>query len=125
MSETLDETYAELRELLSRHAEGWAVDDAGDASYGLKGKNPTEFRGREQKDGMFFASTARRKNSIVFYFFPIYTHPNRFDTISDELRKALKGKSCFHFTKPDADRFAELDAMLARGRALYDAEGVV
>jgi hypothetical protein len=63
----------------------------------------------------FFASVRVRSKSIAFYFMPIYEYPELLDAISDGLKKKLKGKSCFHFTKPDPTLLAELADLVEQG----------
>ena len=71
----------------------------------------------------FFASTQFRSKSVAFHFMPIYEYPALLDDISDELKKKLKGKSCFHFTKPDPVLLAELANLVEVGFLHIDEHG--
>ena len=57
--------------------------------------------GKKEYDGMFFSAAKIQGGFTGFYFFPIYTHPGEFKDIPAELKKCLKGKSCFHIKKLD------------------------
>ena len=70
-------------------------------------------------DGMYFASVAERKGATVLYFFPIYTHPKAFVGISADLKKSLKGKSCFHFKALEPKLAAAVRDMVKAGLAIY------
>lgn len=71
----------------------------------------------------FFACAQVRSKSIAFYFMPIYEYPELLNTISDDLKKKLKGKSCFHFTKPDPTLLAELADLVEQGFLRIDENG--
>lgn len=72
-------------------------------------------------DGMYFASVAKRKDSMAFYFFPLYMQPDIEKAIPN-LKKYLKGKTCFHFKKATDINTTEMDLMLAEGvRVLKEA----
>ncbi len=76
-------------------------------------------------DGMYFASARIQKNFVGFYFFPIYTHADEFADIPPEIRKCLKGKSCFHIKKDDDELFGQIEAMLDKGYDHYQSIGWV
>ena len=71
----------------------------------------------------FFASTVFRSKSVAFHFMPIYEYPTLLDGVSEELKKKLKGKSCFHFTKPDPVLLAELANLVETGYLHIDEHG--
>lgn len=73
----------------------------------------------QKRQGVFFASVIEAEKDTAFYFFPIYTHPDRFEDISAPLRKKMTGKSCFHITKADPELLQEVAGMLERGREIY------
>lgn len=76
----------------------------------------------KEVDELFFASTMIQKNFVGFYFFPIYTHPYEFKNISQELKKCLKGKSCFHIKKLDDNLEKQIRKLLEDGFELYKKE---
>jgi len=81
--------------------------------------NKRVMQGNQKVSGHYFASLIPKPKDIRFYFFPIYTHPNKFDWISLEMRKCLKGKSCFHFKTLDKGLQDELLQMINKGVETY------
>lgn len=74
---------------------------------------------------MFFGAVQLMKGHVGFYLMPIYVHPPLLEGISPELRKRMKGKSCFHFKSVDEKLLAELAELTAAGMAYYEAEGLL
>ena len=79
----------------------------------------------KQLDGMYFASAKILGGFVGFYFFPIYTHPKEFVNIPAEIRKCLKGKSCFHIKKLDKTLESQIKDMVKQGYDLYKKNGWV
>jgi hypothetical protein len=79
-------------------------------------------QGRKEVDGFYFGSIIPKPGDIRLYFFPIYTHAKKYDWISGDMRKCLKGKSCFHFKKLDRPLRLELEKMIKLGIDLYREE---
>jgi len=48
---------------------------------------------------VFFGAVQIRKSYVAYHLYPVYTHPELLDDISDSLRKRMQGKSCFNFKK--------------------------
>lgn len=81
-------------------------------------------QGRQKVDGFFFASLVPKPKDIRFYYFPLYTDPGAFE-LSAELKKMLKGKSCFHIKKLDIDLISEIRDMIAKGVEIYAAKDLI
>lgn len=75
-------------------------------------------QGKQQVDGYYFASTVLKPKDVRLYFFPIYTDPELY-TLSPDLQKMLKGKSCFHLKGLTPAVQAELQEMMAVGLRRY------
>ncbi|SRR5258708_7852576 len=90
----------------------------------LMGNKPVPY-GYDKKivPGMYFASVAQRKDSVAFYFFPIYYKTDQYKKIAPTLLKCLKGKTCFHFKKEDQVIKKELDALLKLGMKAWEDQG--
>lgn len=73
-----------------------------------------------KKDKLWFASIIVQRNYLGFYFMPVYSHPELLLKVSPELRKTLKGKSCFHITKLNEEGAKEITKLLKEGFKLYD-----
>ena len=80
--------------------------------------------GKQKVDGFFFACVVPKEKDVRLYFFPIYTHVNEY-ALSPELKKSLKGKSCFHFKKLTPETEAELNNMIERGVKLYIQDNLI
>jgi hypothetical protein len=81
-------------------------------------------QGKQKVDGYYFGSVVPKTTDIRLYYFPIYTHPAEFAP-SDELKKCLKGKSCFHIKKLSPELEKEISEMVSKGVSLYDKDGLI
>lgn len=82
-------------------------------------------QGRKKVNGFYFASIVPKPKDIRLYYFPIYTHVKKFAWISPELRKCLKGKSCFHIKKLEKSLEQELAEMIKVGVEMYARENLI
>ncbi len=62
------------------------------------------------------------KAMVTFYSMPFYTHPAEFE-LSPEMKKRLKGKSCFYIKDAAPETISELDGIIAKGVEIYRREG--
>jgi hypothetical protein len=92
-------------------------------NYQLIGNKPVPY-GYNKKiiPGMFFASIGHAKDSVTFHFFPSYMNTGLKET-APSLYKYLKGKTCFHFRKPEEVNEKELNALLKKGAAAWKKAG--
>jgi len=114
--------FEKVRTLVAKYSENMDVRSDTDKNYGLYGKKTVTAYNKEV-EGMYFASAVVNKNFIGSYFFPIYTHPQEFGKVAPELKKCLKGKSCFHIKTEDEEVLAQIDKILDQGYQLYKKEG--
>ncbi len=93
--------------------------------YELIGNKPVPY-GYNKKiiPGMFFAAVAQRKDSVAFHFYPCYMNAD-LKKSAPSLYKYLKGKTCFHFRKPEEVNEKELNALLKKGAAAWKKAGYV
>lgn len=91
----------------------------------LIGNTPVPY-GYDKKiiPGMYFASIAQRKDSVAFYFFPAYMHPELSET-APTLFKCLKGKTCFHFKKESDIDEKEFIALMKKGVQAWTKSGYI
>jgi hypothetical protein len=82
-------------------------------------------QGKQKVDGFYFSSVVPKPTDIRLYFFPIYTHASEFESISENLRKCLKGKSCFHIKKMDTDLENDIRFMIQKGAVLYEKDNLI
>jgi hypothetical protein len=61
------------------------------------------------------------KAYVSFHLMPIYMNPKLQATISPELKKRMRGKSCFNFTSVDPGHIAELKKLIKAGFEEFQA----
>jgi hypothetical protein len=100
-----DAAYAELRNILAKHARKLNVvkDDAN--TYCLESKKPM------YKDHPMMFGAVMKKSYVSFHLVPLYLMPELTKSISPELKKRMQGKACFNFRKPEPELFKELVAL--------------
>ena len=86
--------------------------------YHLYGNNLVSLFGKKPQK-TYIAGVIQQKNYVSFYFSPIYSHPNEFKNISPNLKKTLKGKSCFNINNLTPQIQKELEELLKRGIDKY------
>lgn len=64
-----------------------------------------------------------KKNYVSAHLIPVYAFPELIDGASEPLRKRMQGKSCFNFKKMDEALLSELEGLVDRGVARFEAEG--
>tara|TARA_R110002050_G_scaffold136928_1_gene260244 strand:- start:3383 stop:3754 length:372 start_codon:yes stop_codon:yes gene_type:complete len=80
-------------------------------------------QGKQKVDGFYFASIMPKPKDVRFYFFPLYTHVDAF-TLSPDLQKMLKGKTCFHIKQLNDDLKVEIRAMIESGVKIFQEQGL-
>lgn len=89
----LPATFDRLRQILEPHLGATTVVTDEPGSVYLQ-------TGPDDKPEMF-AAVSVKTSSVAFHYMPVYRRPALLDAISPDLRKRLKGKSCFHFRRAD------------------------
>lgn len=79
-------------------------------------------QGKKKVDGIYFATVLPKPKDIRFYFFPVYTHTALLEHLSTPLKKALKGKSCFHIKKLDKDQIDALRNLIGESVKAYQKD---
>jgi len=82
-------------------------------------------QGKKKVDGIYFASVVPKPKDVRFYFFPTYTHKEKLGELPENLKKALKGKSCFHIKKMDDDFQQNLKELVDKSIELYKNDGLL
>ncbi len=122
--ETRKDIYDKLKKALEKHSPPMvASGNSSNLSYQLIGNKPVPY-GYDKKiiPGMFFAAVAQRKDSVTFHFFPCYMNA-KMSEVAPTLYKYLKGKTCFHFKKPEQVNEKELNALLKAGAKAWEKAG--
>ena len=84
----------------------------------LYGNKEISLFGKKPKK-TYIAGTIQQKNYVSFYLTAIYSHSDLFKNISPDLKKYLKGKSCFNFNKLTQDILQEIEDVLKLGINKY------
>lgn len=112
-----------LRGLLSKHIPPLQVRKDNASVFEVAGTKEA-MQGKQKVAGFYFASIVPKPKDIRLYYFPIYTHVDCF-SISPELKKCLKGKSCFHIKSLSKSQLSEIDNMIARGVEIYHTNDLI
>lgn len=112
-----------LRNILRQYVPPLKIRTNTEGSFEVAGTKET-MQGKLKVDGFYFASVVPKEKDVRLYYFPIYTHATDFN-ITDNLKKCLKGKSCFHFKKLDESLEKEISEMVKKGISIYKKEGLV
>jgi hypothetical protein len=119
----LEPVLARAKALLAPYEKHFTLRGEGGMNCGLYSVKKIEALGRTY-DEMFFAGVRMNKGAVGFYFMPIYTHEKEFK-LSPELKKLLKGKSCFHLKKLHEETERQLADLLKQGFECYKKAGWV
>lgn len=123
MKSDLKEIEITIKELLTSNEPSLRVRHDLDTKFEVCGTKEV-MQGKQKVDGHYFASVMPKPKDLRFYFFPIYTHVDQF-SLSPEMQKYLKGKSCFHIKKLSPEMELELKGMIQKGVALYEKDGLI
>ncbi len=128
--ETLQELFGKLKKLLEKNSAGLEMRKSviGSQAKGSKpalhlyGKEPVAIMGRKPQQ-TYLAGITMQKNFVGLYIMPIYSHTQLTRNLSPQLRKMLKGKSCFNVNQADSAILSEIDKLLKEGKAIYKKQG--
>jgi len=119
----LDKLRQFLTGLLKDHSNVLKVVADTEVKFEVSGTVPT-MQGKQKVDGIYFASVVPKPKDVRFYFFPMYTHSDALKpSMSPELAKRLKGKSCYHIKSLDENLQKELESLVAEAVKLYQNDG--
>ena len=79
-------------------------------------------QGKKKVEGIYFSTILLKPKDVRFYFFPCYTHKEQLGELPKNLKKALKGKSCFHIKYLDDEFETNLKELVKESVKLYQAD---
>lgn len=123
MKTTVEDIESTLLQLLHTQVPPLRIKDGDTMGTVFEGTKPG-MQGKQKVDGYYFASVVPKPKDVRLYFFPIYTHVDQFQ-LSDDLKKCLKGKSCFHIKKLSPELEKEIDAIIQQGCSIYANDGLI
>ena len=111
-----------IKKLLLPYKEGTMKLTSSPGQVVLISKKPVEILGRK-KNELWFASALVQKGYVGFYYMPVYGDSRVKQLIKPELLKCLKGKSCFHIKRYDAEILSQIQDALGVGYTLWRKMG--
>jgi hypothetical protein len=114
--------YKRLKKMLKKYEDPLKPKFDLDSKYDLWSFKNIEIDGRKKKE-VWFASIIIQSNYVGLYYMPIYTDTDLKEVFKPELLGTLKGKSCFHIKKLDAELEKQIEDALDIGYKLYKKRG--
>jgi hypothetical protein len=115
MSADFEDVFAELKQIFEPHVEKLSVTTDTATEYTLYGRAPSPFP-QHKGHPVYFGSVRLGKGYVSFHLMPLYMNEALTGTISPELKKRMKGKTCFNFkASPDAALINELKRLTKAG----------
>ena len=122
--ETRQEIFDKIKTALAKNSPPMVVSKDKDNIFELIGNKPVPYGSKKvMVPGMYFSWVISRKDTINFYFHPMYMHTEEFKDLMPTMFKFLKGKTCFHFKKPEQVNEKELSALLKKGVQAWKKSG--
>ncbi|MFQ5976760.1 MAG: hypothetical protein ACE5OZ_01360 [Candidatus Heimdallarchaeota archaeon] len=125
-NKSLAPIFLTIKEIFANRSHDLVVTDAYIGSkakiqkpgYHLYGRKEVSLFGKKPQK-TYVAGVIQQKNYVSFYLSPIYSHPELLQHVSPELRKYLKGKSCFNIAKTASPIYDEIEKILKIGIEKY------
>lgn len=124
--ENLNEIFTEIKSILENQSEGFSAMEEVIGSkaknkkpgYHLYGTKEVSLFGKKPQQ-TYVAGVIQQKNYVSFYLMPIYSHPELIKDVIPELKKYLKGKSCFNIKKSSGNLLKNVTKVLNNGIRIY------
>ncbi len=128
--EKLENIFLEIKKILEKHSSKFLIREQYRGSqakqqkpgFHLYGSKEVSLFGKKPQP-TYLAGVIQQKNYVSFYFSPIYSHPDLFKNINPDLKKFLKGKSCFNINKIYPQLLEEIEDLLKKGISKYKEIG--
>jgi hypothetical protein len=111
-------TFATLKSVLAEYAPKLTVVIDKPDHYSLDARYSEEW-----KKPICFGAVKIAKNYVSFYLMAVYGCPALLDRVSNELKKRMRGKSCFNFKTITPALLKELKALTKRCFEAYKTQG--
>jgi hypothetical protein len=112
-----------IKKILSFYAKGnFIVKTDKPGAYELYYGKEIEQQGRTYPE-LCFTSLLVQKGYVGFYFFPVYVDVSLIKKLHPAFLKNLKGKTCFHIKKGDAEILKQIKEMVETGYQYYVSRG--
>lgn len=124
MTDTKDTIFQALHSLLSVYQPPLMPKRDEPGYYDLWSFKALEIERRKRSE-VFFAGIITQKAYVGFYYMPVYIEADIQKLFPPELKRLLKGKSCFHIKKWDDVLSSQVEEVLRTGFIKYQERGWV
>tara|TARA_E500000331_G_scaffold311270_1_gene318470 strand:- start:2330 stop:2710 length:381 start_codon:yes stop_codon:yes gene_type:complete len=124
MTKDINEIQAKLIDIIKEQMDVLKISAETENKFEVSGTIEA-MQGKKKVDGIYFASVVPKPRDVRFYFFPTYTHKEQIGELPENLKKALKGKSCFHVKYMDNEFEENLKELVKTAVKLYQADGLL
>ena len=124
MTKDINEIQAKLIDIIKEQMDVLRISAETENKFEVSGTIEA-MQGKKKVDGIYFASVVPKPKDVRFYFFPTYTHKEQIGELPENLKKALKGKSCFHIKYMDNEFEENLKELVKTAVKLYQADGLL
>ena len=124
MTKDINEIQAKLIDILKEQIDVLKISAETENKFEVSGTIEA-MQGKKKVDGIYFASVVPKPKDVRFYFFPTYTHKEQIGELPENLKKALKGKSCFHVKYIDNEFEDNIKELVKTAVKLYQADGLL
>lgn len=124
MTKDINEIQSKLIDILKEQIDVLKISAETENKFEVSGTIEA-MQGKKKVDGIYFASVVPKPKDVRFYFFPTYTHKEQIGELPENLKKALKGKSCFHVKYMDDEFEDNIKELVETAVKLYQADGLL
>ena len=124
MTKDINEIQSKLIDILKEQIDVLKISAETENKFEVSGTIEA-MQGKKKVDGIYFASVVPKPKDVRFYFFPTYTHKEQIGELPENLKKALKGKSCFHVKYIDDEFEDNIKELVETAVKLYQADGLL
>ncbi len=124
MTKDVTEIQGKLIDILKEHLDVLKVTADSKDKFEVSGTIEA-MQGKKKVDGIYFSTVVPKPKDVRFYFFPTYSHKEQLGELPENLKKALKGKSCFHVKYMDDELEDNLKELVRKSVKLYQDDGLL
>ena len=124
MTKDVQEIREKLINILKEHLDVLKITSDSQDKFEVSGTIET-MQGKKKVDGIYFSTVVPKPKDVRFYFFPTYSHKDQLGELPENLKKALKGKSCFHIKQFDTELETNLKELVKKSIELYQNDGLL
>ena len=124
MTNDRQEIFTRLKEILCKYSPPLIPTSDDERRYELVAKKDVEFKGRKFHE-TYFGAAIIQSTYVGLYLMHVYNKPEMLKEVPEELRKCLKGKSCFHIKHLDGELLEQIKKTVKHGFDRYKINKMV